>query len=100
VGRVPAISLVRPTPCRDAVLPRGEAPSGASRRPEGWSRLRGGTYALATVTTPRRRQRRLLCGLCRHVSDAPGRARVSTRPGGMVSYGRAGQGGGRGGLGF
>ena len=33
MGRVPTISLVRPTPCRDAVLPRGEAPSGASRRP-------------------------------------------------------------------
>ena len=40
MGRVPTISLVRPTPCRDAVLPRVEAPSGASRRPERWSRLR------------------------------------------------------------
>ena len=76
MGRVPTISLVRPTPCRDAVLPRDEALSGASRRPEGWSRLRGGTYALTTVTTPGRRQRRLLCGLCRHVSDALGRARA------------------------
>ena len=100
MGRVPTISLVRPTPCRDAVLPRDEALSGASRRPEGWSRLRGGTYAQSTLRPLGDGSAGCSAGSAatsRTRSD--GRAR-STGSGGMVSYGRAGRGGGRGGLGF
>ena len=47
------------------------------------------------ITTPRRRQRRLLCGLCRHVSDALGRTRSldeNGRDGGELRPCRAGRG--------
>ena len=92
MGRVPTISLVRPTPCRDSALRRDEVPSVADGRgsevptPEDWPRLRGvhtptcgavrgrsparhtarAHRSGAHITTPRRRQRR---ALSRHDSD-------------------------------